>query len=341
MTRELKLALIVGFSLVLFVTVLVSDHLSRARRAELPQVVQPASLTAVPPSTELRATHEPVRAPAPVTPKPAPSIDSGSPFGAPSGSQIAGAQPTAPAHPNTNPNAGAAPAPNSDTYAMGPLGQAVERGERGVLASEGAQLDNPVVIDQNPRRDGRMDIKLVNNGTTIVPPPITPDKQPQAEKPVAPVTKIPEYAVEEGDTLYDLSKKFYKDPKHWKALQAYNKGRLGKDGSPRAGASILVPPIDVLLGKPATPVTEVAAGANPPVPTLPALAKSDVKTDAKQDAKSAQAKAKTYKVQKDDTMTSIAQRMLGSHRRVNDLIKANPSIDPENMKVGTELRIPA
>ena len=31
MTRELKLALIVGFSLVLVVTVLISDHLSQAR----------------------------------------------------------------------------------------------------------------------------------------------------------------------------------------------------------------------------------------------------------------------------------------------------------------------
>ena len=35
MTRELKLALIVGFALVLVVTVLISDHLSHARQTEL------------------------------------------------------------------------------------------------------------------------------------------------------------------------------------------------------------------------------------------------------------------------------------------------------------------
>ncbi len=50
--RELKLALIVGFSLVLVVAVLISDHLSSARKAamanlvnDLPSAVNPASIT--------------------------------------------------------------------------------------------------------------------------------------------------------------------------------------------------------------------------------------------------------------------------------------------------------
>ncbi|HYE62116.1 MAG TPA: LysM peptidoglycan-binding domain-containing protein [Phycisphaerales bacterium] len=50
MTRELKLALIVGFALVLVVTVLISDHLSHARQTRLASLpTEPAKVTEPPP----------------------------------------------------------------------------------------------------------------------------------------------------------------------------------------------------------------------------------------------------------------------------------------------------
>lgn len=315
MTRELKLALIVGFSLVLFVTVLVSDHLSRARRAELPRIAEPtSSLTIMPPAAEIKPAADravtPTETPAPRhTPLPG---DPGSPFG-PSTPTIAGAQ---------NP---AQPQPG-DKVALGPLVTPVERG---ILPQDGAQIDNPILID--------LSAKPQPSAATQTAGDPAPGAEPRVTEPPAPVApKVDEYTIEEGDTLYELSRRFYKDARHWKALQAYNRDRLTKDGQPRAGASIRVPSLDVLLGRPAT---QVARAELPPMveprrkaePTNPQPVKPQPVKPA----------TKTYKVQKNDTLTGIAQRLLGSQKRVNDLIKANPSIDPDNMKIGTELRIPA
>lgn len=52
MNRELKLALIIGFSLVLLVTVLVSDHLSKARHADLAPVESARPLAAMDPTSQ-------------------------------------------------------------------------------------------------------------------------------------------------------------------------------------------------------------------------------------------------------------------------------------------------
>lgn len=301
-TRELKLALIVGFSLVLFVTVLVSDHLSRARRAELPRIAEPStSLTAIPPAAEIKPASEsnPGGREAPA-PRPAAPADIGSPFGPTPSPAIAGAQPP------------------DGKVALGPMVTPVERG---ILPPDGAQIDNPIVFNQTPRSqpagpetengDAAAGSDLVLQGVRpqIVEPTLTP--------------KVTEYTIEEGDTLYELSRRFYKDPRHWKALQAFNRDRLTKDGQPRTGARILIPSLDTLLGRNDTQ-----------------LAKSGAIRPTRGETTSA-LRLTTYKVRKNDTMTGIAQRLLGSQRRVADLIRANPGVDPNNMQVGTELRIPA
>lgn len=337
-TRELKLALIVGFSLVLFVTVLVSDHLSRARRAELPRIAEPtSSLTAIPPSAEIKPTSD--RAPAPkeapaVRPLPMPG-DAGSPFGPGNTPAIANAGP-----------AGGSPAPVDNKVAFGPMVTPVARG---VLPSDAAQIDDPLVVNQTPGQNaGQAGARQAGGRASVVPGPVEPTVVPSDSlmlvTPVAPVTpvtpKIDEYTIQEGDTLYELARQFYKDPKHWKALQAYNRDRLTKDGQPRAGGRIFVPPLDTLLGRPSTQI----ASADLPALVTPKkeqASKEPAKKDQPKQAVKPAAKPATYKVQKNDTLTSIAQRMLGSQKRVNDLIKANPGVDPENMKVGTELRIPA
>lgn len=58
MNRELKLALIIGFSLVLLVTVLVSDHLSKARHADLAPVESARPLAAMDPTSQPAMTAE-------------------------------------------------------------------------------------------------------------------------------------------------------------------------------------------------------------------------------------------------------------------------------------------
>ena len=50
--------------------------------------------------------------------------------------------------------------------------------------------------------------------------------------------------------------------------------------------------------------------------------------------------SRTYIVQRGDTLWSIANRELGDGQRWRDIRDANPTVDPDNLPVGTELRLP-
>ena len=49
----------------------------------------------------------------------------------------------------------------------------------------------------------------------------------------------------------------------------------------------------------------------------------------------------TYIVKKGDTFGSIAMALLGSTKKADAISKANPTVDPTRMKIGTKLRIPS
>jgi nucleoid-associated protein YgaU len=49
----------------------------------------------------------------------------------------------------------------------------------------------------------------------------------------------------------------------------------------------------------------------------------------------------TYIVKKGDTFGSIAMALLGSTKKADEISKANPTVDPTRMKIGTKLRIPS
>jgi LysM repeat protein len=48
----------------------------------------------------------------------------------------------------------------------------------------------------------------------------------------------------------------------------------------------------------------------------------------------------TYSVVKGDTLEGIASRQLGSRSRLEDLLKANPGVDPARLKIGQKLQLP-
>lgn len=48
----------------------------------------------------------------------------------------------------------------------------------------------------------------------------------------------------------------------------------------------------------------------------------------------------TYTVRPGDTLSEIAQRELGSSRRWQDIVAANPGLDPSKLRVGKPIRIP-
>ena len=67
-----------------------------------------------------------------------------------------------------------------------------------------------------------------------------PKAEPQAAKTAAP-ERPSEYEVQEGDTLYAISKRFYGDLSAWKKIRDANKALISTDGRLRAGDVIKLP----------------------------------------------------------------------------------------------------
>lgn len=296
MTRELKLALIVGFALVLVVTVLISDHLSRARHVPLAPAREDSSLA-------LGPAIEPAAIPAPAslsrTLSPSPREE--------------------PAYANSDaPSFLEEPAPSGDSFSD-LINEARRMGMNVLRGPDGQWHITPVAQhetlrtqpDPAPRQDPRP------------LPPLVPEPRPQAE---------PErmHSIVPGDSLFALSQRYYGDGKYWRQLAAYNKDRVGDGSVLRVGVKIAIPTLEKLTGRPAEARPEPRiAEARPPQPR-------SVTTDPARPAD----KARTYTVQKGDTLGQISQRMLGTSRRVPEIIKLNGIEDEDTVRIGMVLKLP-
>jgi len=127
------------------------------------------------------------------------------------------------------------------------------------------------------------------------------------------------YKVQHGDTLSSISEHFFKTPGRWRFIYNINRGKIGPDPSKLVeGMELVIPPS-----------TPTAAG--------PAPEAGEAGTTAA---------GGKYVVAAGDTLTSIAQKQYGSATKANiDRIyqanKAKIGPDPDDLKVGTELVIPA
>ncbi|MBQ9446781.1 MAG: LysM peptidoglycan-binding domain-containing protein, partial [Victivallales bacterium] len=48
-----------------------------------------------------------------------------------------------------------------------------------------------------------------------------------------------------------------------------------------------------------------------------------------------------YQIKKGDTLLTIAAHELGDTKRVNEILDLNPGIDPEHLRVGAIINLPA
>jgi nucleoid-associated protein YgaU len=155
------------------------------------------------------------------------------------------------------------------------------------------------------------------------------------------------HRVAAGDTLWRIAETYYGDPTLHKALAEFNKDRLTSDGQPRAGATIRIPPRALLLNAPESDrviVTTPPTRRNPPSPeSKPGKDTKDSKEVVKKDSKNDKAGARTYVVQRGDTLSQIAARELGSARRQKEILELNADIlkDPDSLLVGMKLKLPA
>lgn len=125
------------------------------------------------------------------------------------------------------------------------------------------------------------------------------------------------HPVVKNETLFEISKRYYGSGHLWPKLRDYNSSRVGRDGSVRQGVMLRIPPKHVLLGEPAPKVH------HQPKPRATKV-------------------ARTYTVKKGDTLGEIAQRLMGSVKRMPDLIAANRGLidDQDDIVVGMVLKVP-
>ena len=88
-----------------------------------------------------------------------------------------------------------------------------------------------------------------STGSSLIPvrdkqaPVLQPETKPEAEGKSSP--KAPDhpktYVVEDGDTLYGVSKRFYGSIQYWKQIREANKALISSDNRLRAGDTIVLP----------------------------------------------------------------------------------------------------
>jgi nucleoid-associated protein YgaU len=227
MTRENKLAIVIGFGLLLFVGILVSDHLS-ARNAQIAN-----------PQTEV-ARFEPARLPggepqqfggglAPAQPE----RPTAGPFGIDDGNHVVAlpGESTAPPMP-VEPQAAKE---RTHTIAKGEtLGDVAKRyyGKR----SLGVKLAEFNKVDSSRLKIGQV---ITVPEITVLDPAAAPAApaesalvgQPTAPVPMPPATEQPKFGtikVAEGDTLYRIAKRIYGDGSRWSEIAALNNLGDGK-----------------------------------------------------------------------------------------------------------------
>jgi nucleoid-associated protein YgaU len=322
-TREQKLALIVGFSLILLVGVLISDHLSRARavqvagiesedlrlaadtRPNLPDAIQPAV-------REVAAEPQPAGPLLPPAALPAQPGDAGQSTDSP-GTLIA-------MGPATAEQAGTIPlreAPPPSDRAEQLLNE-FRSGIRSAIG-EAAGLDIPAAA-------------TLDRVETLTAAP-APEKL-ATEAPARPATQW--YTVKPGETLFQIAKRQYGSGSMWKQLAELNKGRVTPDGGVRAGVRIEL--FESVPG--ASPAKSPSTPAKPAAKPAP---RSSGEQRLAKDTKSNKPRAATYTVQRGDSIGEISQKVLGTVKRKDEILSLNRGIvdDEDSIQVGMVLKMPA
>jgi len=173
---------------------------------------------------------------------------------------------------------------------------------------------------------------LLTKSTPVVSPPPRTGTEPPAATPLPPQPRgssaaSKQYTVAEGESLWSIAEEQYGDGYLWTKLLAANPGI---DELVKVGQVINLPPKEALLApagapapgaKPASKPGEAQPGAKPPP----------------------EGRQNIYVVEKNDTLYSIAAKVLGNGNRWRELLELNKDklSRPEELKIGMELKLPA
>jgi nucleoid-associated protein YgaU len=222
------------------------------------------------------------------------------------------------------------------TACLGLIVVAVVLPKQKVIAPEVVQKVEPIEVPTPPNNDDIFGVKpqpdpLLSNNNNQFPPMVEPRQYPLPNplneqfppvktpfpqfnpppvvelSPAKPVTsEVKTHIVVTGETLGEISQKYYGTGKNWKKIAEANK----------------VDPSDLKVGQKLTiPVIEAPATTTIPAPELASG-------------------ERTYTVQKGDSYYSIAKKELGNAARWKELEKLN-KIPADDLRVGKVIKLPA
>jgi nucleoid-associated protein YgaU len=125
--------------------------------------------------------------------------------------------------------------------------------------------------------------------------------------------------VEEGDSLYRLAARYLGDGNKWPQLQKLNADQLGDSENVQVGMVIKIAPDEPAPAGRSAPARSQPANTSRPPP----------------------APAREYVVLKGDNLGKISLKLLGTSRRMDEIVKLNNLKDPDDIRVGQSLKIPA
>jgi len=321
-TREQKLALIIGFSLILAVGVLISDHLSRAQSDPIvadqdidhPMIVH--NIIDVPPGMGEIGRPLAGRDAVPMDPGirggSLPGIDTAqnhrsiqSSFQIPTEVALSAQRDT--------PVRGGISIPDQTTLTP----------SRNQLSSAGQNvgevLDLPGFVPASgyPRRGINMRSEIGRTQQA--------QQAPLRQQQAAPArVAVATHTVTEGESLYGLAAKYYGDGNLWPELAKANTDRVNTKGHVVIGVVLEIPD------------RNGSAQATPAQPQLvqsaPMQTQSPVETGA----------YGMYTIKSGDTLSEISQELMGTMRRMDELIKLNRDQinNADDIRVGMKLRYP-
>lgn len=324
MSRELKLALILGFAAVMVVGVLISDHMSGARQARIEErTIEPPRL-AMQPAPQQFASQS-ISSPGPVfIPDPSEAT------------QVASApiqdDGPAPSEPVVITMAPQPVEPASRTLAT-TTGDSV-REFLDWTARQGVVFEQVTPLAETTTRarpsGGSPSGAATGQQVTASPAPVVAPQQSRG--------RDVEHIVARNETLWGIAQRYYGDGSLHTRISEANRGRLGRDGALFVGARLTIP--GATRGVESQPAATASntrprtQAANAPATTTPAAAPTQ---SAPQRSSPGE---RVHVVQKGETLGAIAAKELGSARRWPEIARLNRIEDPDNVPAGVRLRLP-
>jgi len=338
-TRENKLALIVGFSVILVVGVLVSDHFSKARQdrlrdldeQEIGSVGMDRSRGFVPsePLTSNDATPIAARS------QPTEQLLQNTPWSSPrsTGNGLLGDALQGRSQ-QSNRSAEAqreTPKPSiadSDRVSFKDSPLLIEQGQSsgsgGALASRDSSYDR--LIGNALDRD--VLIPLTSRATVATGGPrVIDERSTRATQPW-------EYHVRKDDSLYSIAEELLGSGRRWREIRDLNKDRLNNGSVLRIGIRLRMP-VDA---RNPTRIDATPRRISEPAP------QTDRKTDRKTEPKvSPKAGTTEYTIESGDSLSQISQQLLGTVKRMDEIVRLNKDkiSNADEIREGMTLRIPA